>query len=76
MSLLDFFHKNEGEDLKDSTKVVLAKLAEMADPNCNKCYGRGFIGRIPRTKALLRCERCARRYARKKEEEEKAEETK
>jgi len=69
MSLLDFFRKDEGQILEDSLRAVLGKLAEIADPKCSKCFGRGFTGRNVQTHTLVACDRCIRKRKRKLQKE-------
>ena len=36
---------------------ILIKLKHKPDPNCSRCYGRGFIGWNTKTKRVILC-RC------------------
>jgi len=36
------------------------KLKEFATPNCKRCFGRGYTGRLRRTLILIPC-RCVRK---------------
>lgn len=42
------------------------KIKDVVDPNCKKCYGRGYIGRIKNTNRIIQCI-CLKRGIRKKE---------
>jgi len=50
----------------DAVKVALSELAKMAQPNCKKCFGRGYIGKDTITGKYLVCSKCLRRDRREK----------
>ena len=45
MNKIDFSW-NKKLDLDGDKKEVLDKLKKLANPNCNKCFGRGYTGYI------------------------------
>jgi len=45
----------------DAVKVALSELKKMAQPNCKKCFGRGYIGRDTITHNYHICTKCLRK---------------
>lgn len=55
--------------LKGFRSEVEAKLKSMANPDCKKCYGRGFIGFDRARLKLIPCKKCLRIPANEKHEQ-------
>ena len=47
--------------IKGTREEVEEKLEKLSDPNCRKCYGRGYTGFNLTNKSFLACPKCIMR---------------
>jgi len=53
---------NKNRTLEGNREEILKVLKKLANPNCNKCYGRGHIGyeedRKTKSRTYIPCHKC------------------